>query len=164
MHQKKPKVFKAIMTALLSLLIFGVVYFLSYLIVGGIIALLLKIPVIDTLLGWLFRLRGDTPDMMLSMLSPILAYYCTMATQESINKDKPTRGLSCVLLGIVIVVLHIFSIISNLLLGEGILKNIIQAIAGIVIFNSGKGELRESKDQEMPNLNIGPDARVNWRD
>ena len=146
MHQKKPKVFKAIMTALLGLLIFGVVYFLSYLIVGGIIALLLKIPVIDTLLGWLFRLRGDTPDMMLSMLSPTIAYFVTISAQTVINKDGPTRGMSCVILGIVIMVIHTLSIVINLIHGEGILKNIIQAIAGFIIYNSGKGDLKESKE------------------
>lgn len=146
MSEKKPRVFKAILTALLGLVIFSLVYLLSYLIVGGIIYILSLIPVIGKLVDLLFYMRRDTPDMMLSLFSPILAYYCTMAAQEAINKDKPTRGISCVLLGIIIIVLHLFSIISNLLLGEGILKNIIQAIAGFVIFNSGKGCLKESKE------------------
>lgn len=144
---KKPRVFKAILTALLGLLTFGLVYFVSYVIVSGIISLLLKIPVIDKLLGWLFYVRGDTPDMMLSLMAPILAYYGTMAIQEYINKDKPTRGLSCILLGIFIMVLHIFSIVINLLYDGGILKNIIQAIAGFVIFNSGRGYLDEAKEE-----------------
>lgn len=146
MNENKPKVFKAIMTALLGLIIFGLVYLLAYLILGGIIYLLLKVPVIDNLLGWLFHIRGDTPDMMLSVFAPTLAYFITMSAQEAINKDSSTKGLSCIILGITIIVIHGISIVSNLILGEGILKNIIQVVAGFVFFSSGKGDLRESKE------------------
>ena len=146
MSEKKPRVLRAIMTALLGLIIFAAVYFLSYLIIGGIINLLLKIPVIDKLLGWMFHLRGDTPDMMLSVLAPTIAYFVTMGVQESINKASSTRGLSCMLIGIIIMVIHILSIVINLIYGDGILKNIIQSIAGFIFFSSGKGELRESKE------------------
>ena len=148
MKETKPRVFKAIMTALLGLTVFGLVYLLSYLIIGGIINLLLQIPVLDKLIGWIFRLRGDTPDMMLSILSPILAYYCTIAAQASINKDKPTRGLSCVLIGIIIMVIQVLSVFINLIYGDGILKNVTQAIAGFIIFAYGKGDLRESKEED----------------
>ena len=146
--QKKPKVFKAIMTALLGLLIFGLVYLLSYLIAGGIIYILSKIPIINRLVGFLFHVRGDTPDMMLSLLAPILAYLGTMAVQESINKDKPTRGVSCVILGACITILHIVFIVINLICGDGILNNIGQALAGLAFFTSGRGSLQESSDDQ----------------
>lgn len=144
--QKKPRVFKAIATALLCLAIFGAVYLLAYLLLGGIIYVLSLIPVINWLVDLLFYIRGDTPDLMLSLFSPIVAYYTTMAAQEYINKEKPTRGLSCILLGIIITIIHVLSLVTNLIYGDGILKNIIQAIVGIVIFSSGRGMLKESDE------------------
>ena len=140
----KPKVFKAIITSLLAYAIFSAVYFIVYLIFGLAIDFLLEIPVIGWLIDLLFFFRGDTPDMMLSLLSPGIAYLVTMAAQLKINKETPTRGLSCILLGIFIMLLHIVSLIINLIYGDGIFKNIIQAIAGFFIFSSGLGELKEN--------------------
>lgn len=143
--QKKPRVFKAISTALLGLIVFGLIYFLTYLIAGGIIYVLSLIPIIGNLIDWLFQVRGDTPDMMLSILAPAVAYYGTLCMQSAINKDAPTRGLSCVILGVILVAIHALSLVSNLLTGGRILENITQSIAGFIIFKSGR------EDQEMSN-------------
>ena len=141
--QTRPRIFKAIFTSILAFIIFAIVYLIGYLIIGGAIYLLSNIPLIGRLVGLLFFFRGDTPDMMLSLLCPGVAYLVTMATQEKINKDAPTRGLSCILLGIFVMLLHIASLIINLIYGNGILKNIAQTIAGFVIFSNGIGELKK---------------------
>ena len=140
----KPKVFKAIITSLVAFTFFSVVYFLVYFLCGLLINLLLKIPLIGWLIDLLFFFRGDSPDMVLSILSTGVAFFVTMTIQEKINKEAPTRGLSCVLLGIFIVLLHIVSLIINLIYGDGILKNVIQIIAGCIIFSGGMGELKEN--------------------
>lgn len=142
--QNKPKVFQAIATSLLMFVAFYIVYLLTYLVAGGVIYLLTNIPLIRNLVGWLFSIRGDTPDMMLSLLCPGIAYLATMVMQEKINKDTPTRGLSCILLGLIIVPLHIISLIINLIYGNGILSNVVQIIAGSAIFYNGIGELKGS--------------------
>ena len=141
--KNKPKVFKAITTSLMAFAIFSVVYFLVYFLCGLAVNLLLEIPVIGKLVSLLFFFRGDTPDMALSLLSPGIAYFVIMAVQQKINKDSPTRGLSCILLGIFIVLLHIISLIINLIYGAGILKNVIQIVAGFVIFSNGMGDIKE---------------------
>ena len=143
--QIRPKVFKAILTSVLAFIIFSVVYFLVYFICGLVVNLLLEIPVIGRLIDLLFFFRGDTPDMALSILSPGIAFFVTMAAQEKLHKDAPTKGLSCVLLGIIIVLLHIVSLFVNLIYGNGIFKNIVQIIAGFIIFSNGMGELKENK-------------------
>lgn len=140
----KPKVFKAIITSIVAFAVFSAVCFLVYFICGLAINLLLEIPVIGWLIELLFFFRGDSPDMVLSILSPGVAFFVTMTIQEKINKEAPTRGLSCVLLGIFIVLLHIVSLIINLIYGDGIFKNIIPIIAGCIIFSGGMGELKEN--------------------
>lgn len=144
--QKKPRVFKAVVTAILCLAIFGAVYLLAYLILGGIFNILAKIPVIRWLLNLLFFIRGDTPGIVLLLVAPILAYYATMVLQQSVNKEKPTMGLSCILLGIFLTTIHALSLIVNLINGESVFPNITQAIAGLVIFFSGRGVLKEPED------------------
>jgi hypothetical protein len=142
--KSKPHIFKAFITALLAAIIFIISYIVSYLVVGGIIYLLSKIPLIGKLVNLLFYFRGDTPDMLLAILCPGVAYYVTMAAQKAMNKESRTRGLSCVLHGVCIVLLQIVFIVINLIYGDGILKNVIQAIAGFVIFSNGMGELKEN--------------------
>ena len=143
----KPKVFKAFVTSLVAFVMVSVVHFVVYLLCGLTIDLFLKIPVIGWLIDLLFFFRGDTPDMALSILSPIIAYFVTLGVQEKMNKETPTRGLSCVLLGILIILLHIVSLIINLIHGDGILKNVIQIIAGYVIFNGGISDLKELRNE-----------------
>lgn len=144
----KPKVFKAIAIAVLGILLFYFSYIIAYLIIGGAIQFLSAIPLIGTLLGWFFSLRGDTPDMMLSLVIPAISYFVVMLVQEKINKHDLTRGLSCKILGICLIVLNALSLVLNLLYGEGILKNIIQIITGVVFYSSGKNILEENAESE----------------
>jgi hypothetical protein len=67
-----------------------------------------------------------------------------MLVQEAMNKDDPTKGLSCVILGVCIALIHVISIVINLIYGESILKNIVQLIVGCIIFSSGIGMLKDS--------------------
>lgn len=107
-------------TLLLSLLFLG----LSY------------IPIISTLIDWLFYIRKDTPDMLAMMVSAILAYLGTTATAKHIVKG--TRKHALILTGIYLVVLNIIFLIVNLINGAAILPNIIIGIAGIVMFYKNK--------------------------
>lgn len=143
-QKTKPKVFRAIVTAFLTFFVFGAVYLLAYLILAGVIYVLSIIPLINRLVDLLFYWRGDSPDMLLSVLAPTIAYFVTMVVQESVNKNKPTRGLSCIILGILVTLLHIVSIVINLIYGDGILANITQAIAGIVILHNGSVALTKA--------------------
>lgn len=140
----RPKVFKAIITALLAAVVFTLSYAITYLVGGIINDLLIKVPLIGKLISWLFRIRGDSPGMVLTLLSSGVAYYVTMAAQEAINKDARTRGLSCVLHGAGIVLFQIVFLFINLIYGDAILANVIQLIAGFIIFSGGMGELKEN--------------------
>lgn len=145
---QKPKVFKSILTAILGALVFGGVFFLTALIVGGIIYLLTQIPVIGGLIEWLFYMRGDSPDLLIALLAPQLAYAAAKSVLSKINKDAPTLGLSCEIAGISIAAVHILSLVANLLAGDSVLFNIAQGIAGVVLFFFGKNTISESSNSE----------------
>lgn len=142
-HKPKPKVFRSIITSLLALFIFGAIYLTAYVILAGIVYILSLIPVVSSLWDLLFYWRGDSPDMLLAILAPTISFFITMTVQDAINKDKPTKGLSCVLLGIFLMTLHIISFIINLIYEDVVLANITQAIAGFIIFRAGRAYLEE---------------------
>lgn len=141
-----PNILKSIFISILTLLVFALVYFITFLLLGGIIYLLTKIPLIGTLISWLFSLRGDSPDMVLAILAPAIAYYTSIAVAAKMGKDNPTINLSYILLGIYILVIHVPSLIINLVNGEWFFPNITQSIAGIVLLFNGATSFREAKE------------------
>lgn len=143
----KPQILKSVFSSLLALIVFSLVYFLVFLVLGGIILVLSNIPVIGSLVKLLFYFRGDSPDMMLSLMSPIVAYFVATALLEKINKLRANSGLACILLGVFILLIHVPSLVINLLAGDAFLANITQGIAGVVFIISGHGILKECSDQ-----------------
>lgn len=122
----------------LGLLEFYIIYGLSALAVALVFLVLSYIPIINTLVDWLFRIRQDTPDMFTMMVAVGLAYLGTTATAEHIIKG--TRKHALMLTGIYLVVLNIIFLIVNLINSDDILPNIIIGIAGIVMFYKNKEE------------------------
>ena len=140
-----PRVFRSIWTAVLGLMAFSLSYFLVYLVIGGIIHLLSLIPLVGRLVDWIFSFRGDSPDLMLSMLCPIISYFISLCVLAHFNKETSTLSLSCRIMGIALIVIHIISLIINLIYGDGILKNIVQIIAGVLIAKYGKDLLQSQE-------------------
>lgn len=140
--ENKPKVLKSIFLALISFVVFYLSYLLVYLLIGGAITLLSKLPVVGFLIDWMFSIRGDTPDMALSLLCPIVSFYTSYGSIEAMSKNQEaTTNLSAKILGVLLVSVNVISVIINLLYGEGILKNICVIIAGILIFSSAKKDV-----------------------
>lgn len=135
----KPKVLKSIFLAIISFVVFYLSYLLVYLLISAAITLLSKLPIIGFLIDWIFYIRGDTPDMMLSLLCPMVSFYTAYGSIVAMSqKQEATTNLSAKILGVLLVSINIISVIINLIYGEGILKNICVIIAGILIFSSGK--------------------------
>lgn len=135
---EKANVGKAILSAALSLVAFGAVYFLVFLVLGGIIYLLSKVPVINLLVDFIFYLRGDSPTMMLTILSTITAYIVIGTLLAKLTKTRSTERLACILSGCFMVIIHAVSFFLNLTYGESVIPNIVQAIAGILLIYSAK--------------------------
>lgn len=143
----KPHIFRAILSALLLVLVFSFSFILTFLIVGSIVYILIKMPILGKLIDWLFYFRGDTPDFLVTAISAIIAYVASTEVSERINKDAPTIGLSCILVGSILALFHIPSLIINLIYHGNVMANIIQLVAGIGLIVHGKNEweIKESK-------------------
>lgn len=139
----KPQIFKAIGTALLGTVTFTLAYFITYILVGLIINVLNAIPVVNTLLGWLFKMRGDSPALLLVMLSPTIGYVATVLLLSVINKNSSTLGLSLIIVGSLLIPLHLISMVINLIYGSAILANIAQIVAGIAFIAKGADTIRK---------------------
>lgn len=147
-HKEAPKkestaetiksIFLSIPFSILGLFEFYIIYGLTILVAALVFWALSYIPILNTLIDWLFRVREDTPDMFAMMLAAAIAYFGITATAEHIVSK--TRKPSLMLTGIYIVVLNIIFLIVNLINSEAILPNIIIGIAGIVMFYKSKNE------------------------
>lgn len=141
-EEKKTVTYKGILPSIpfsiLGLLEFYIIYGLTVLGIALVFLLLSYIPIINTLVDLLFRIREDSPDMAAMFVSAILAYLGTTATAEHITEG--TRGHALTLTGIYLVVLNTIFLIVNLVNSTAILPNIIIGISGIVMFYKNKDE------------------------
>lgn len=139
--ENKPKVLKSIFLAIISFAVFYLTYLLVYLLISASITLLSKLPIVGFLIDWIFLLRGDSPDMMLSLLCPVVSFYTSYGSIWAMSKNQEaTTNLSAKILGVLLVSVNAISLIINLIYGEGILKNICIVIAGILIFSSANAD------------------------
>ena len=138
---KQPQIVKSILLSLLGIIIYYLSYLLIYLIIGGAIEILSKIPLIGWLIGFLFYIRGDSPDMMLSLICPAASCLLSGICIEKLSKDRTgTFLLASLLLGIFLIIINAIAVILNLCYGEamGILKNICIILSGLYLAGLGK--------------------------
>lgn len=132
MSHPKPNIIKAILSAILALLAFGLTYILARLIISLlIISLQSCVPVIGMLINSPENILPDT-------LPAAVAYLLTVQLIEKCNKNSGTQALTCSITGISIIVIHILSLILNLRYNESIWLNIVQGYAGICLFSHGR--------------------------
>lgn len=128
---EKPKVFRAIVTAVLSLIVFFLAYTLSFLVLGLVVNLLISIPILGKIISIFFYLRGDSPEMMLCILCTIACCLLIRFLQGKLNKHEKTQALSTIILASIILAVQVPSLIINIIAGEWVFVNIIHIIASI---------------------------------
>lgn len=141
MEENKLSVLKGILGFLPGVLVFFIAYTVTYFIIGLILNLALKLPIIGHILGWLFHARGDSPTMLATILGAFFAFCFTCLVLIKIFKSTRTCGLSCFLVGFFILVIHVVSIIINLFYNDPILTNICQGVAGFCLAKIGYSDL-----------------------
>lgn len=128
----------AIVFSAVGLIAFALCYYLSYTLLTSLVKLLWDVPVVGYILQLLFAGSGDTRDLFLHILCPIIAYGGTLFLLVAINKQESTFRLSCEITGVVIMCFHIVSGVMNYLAGASVLVNITHLIAGYLLFTSRK--------------------------
>lgn len=137
---QKPRVFISILSSLFFLIIYFLVYTLFYLLLGSAILLLLKVPIIKNILSWYFY-REVGPQAFLPLICVFFCVTAILFLAEKMLKDSPTLGLSCILTGVFLCILHAVSLVINLVFGDPFWANIIQIIAGGILVKEGKDAL-----------------------
>lgn len=133
----KPVIWKSILCIIPCLAIFFITRLLTALLLSFAVVIISYIPILSTLLQALLHLRKESPLILATTLSVIIAYLLTTFVQRKMMKDIPTLKLSRRILGIIIALVHILSFISNLIHGGNIYANILCFISGMVfVFNN----------------------------
>lgn len=135
--------FKGILFSIVDIFVFLVVYFLLFFILGIFFDFLTKIPLLKTLLGWLFKARGDSPSMLVCILSAISGFMSVIYCNSKLIKSPKVAGVSFIIFGAALLIIHIIFLIINVASGGWLFPNIIQGIAGAVGIFTGASILKE---------------------
>lgn len=135
--ENKPKVWKSILCVAPC----SAVFLLTRILLAFLILLLgltiSKIPLLKNILNFIFIMRGESISMFASITSVFFAYLLTTFIQDKMMKDAPTNILSRRILGVIMALIHFYSLIVNMSAGNNFFVNIVCLIADLVfIFNN----------------------------
>lgn len=137
----KTRPFVAVASAFLGILTYFVVYIVLSLVLGIIFTFLLNIPILSTLINFLFRIRRDSPDWVILFVSLMTAYYLVKTLMFKINRSKKDRAVSCSITGSAVLIFGLFGFIMNIVFGADLfihyIINIGYVISGAVLIYTG---------------------------
>lgn len=136
--KKKPETGKAILFGIIGIIAFYICYAVIALVLSALLSALSKIPLLGNLIIFLFRVRGDTPGILVSLIAVSLAYEAVLWMIHRFSDIQETEALALRICGIPLLVLNMVFLIVNLLSGDYFFPNILLAIAGFLIFNHGR--------------------------
>ena len=128
----KPIIWKSILCVVPSLAVFLITRIVLVLLLSLVMALILYIPILNKIFQAFLIFRQDSPLMLATTLSVMFAYLFTSFLQKKMMKDIPTIRLSRKILGVIIALVHVLSLVSNIIHGGNVIANIICIIAGLV--------------------------------
>lgn len=137
----KPNVFKSILLSVVAFIVFFLSFLIASFAILFVFGILLRIPIVNTLLGWFFKSRGDTPSSLTLCLSAVFSYLATTSLVEKITKEPATGGLSLILSGSYILIFQSISLIANIVTGGSFLINIVIVVSSIVMIFRGKEQI-----------------------
>lgn len=120
----------------LGLLSFYGAFLISTIVLSVIINLLSALPLIGGLLEFFFRVRGDSPSMMIAVISGMVAFYACLLVIERISKNETNLNKNCKVVGTVLIAVNVVCFVLNLVYGNPIISNIVIVAAGLFIRNN----------------------------
>lgn len=131
-------IISAIFFSVLGVVLFYLLMMCCTLIGSLLLYILSIIPIVNTLLDWLFSLRGDSPNIFLVSCSLTIACWILTLLSKTLIKNVDTRKLTLILIGLVLIVLNVLFLIINVIFEDSIFSNILTVIVGFVIFFKGR--------------------------
>lgn len=135
---QKPQVGKSIFFSIISIVAFYICFVVIVLAFSAVIAILGKIPVVSSLLSFLFKMRGDTPGILAYLLGASLAYNATVWMLHRFHDSESSENLSLKITGMVLLVLNVVFLVVNILGKSSFFPNIVVGVAGLSMFMRGK--------------------------
>ena len=135
---EKPNILKAILLSFLALFVLFVVYLLTTMIVSVLFYVILKIPFIKTVIGWIFYKRGDSPTLFTTLFSVAMSYVAASGILGQLCKNTSTEGLALILTGSYLFLIQLISLIINIVYKEPFLINIFLIVSSISLIIRGK--------------------------
>ena len=137
-RKQRPNVFLSIIFSLLAVVAFYIVATISIILFSVLIHLISIIPILKFLTNVFLANSGG---FLMDIIYGVCAYLAVAIVgfiSEKIIKKEPTRNLSLMITGIILVIMNVLFLIINLILGHSVIANIIFGIAGFILFHSGK--------------------------
>lgn len=138
MTTEKPQIGKSIFFSIISIVAFYLCWFAVLFALGAVFLLLSKIPVISSILEFVFKMRGDAPDILIWIISAICAYRATTWMLHRFHDSEVSENLSLKITGITLLVLNIVFLIVNIMGRSSFFPNIVVGVAGLSMFLHGR--------------------------
>ena len=127
----KPKILKSILCVIPSALIYIIIDFAAIFALSFLTVILSKIPIISNIIGFLFRIRGDSPNFLIPIISVISAYLLTTFVQKRMMREYNTLKLSRIVLGALIIAANVAFLVINIIAKSSLVANIVNIICGL---------------------------------
>ena len=141
MDQEKPQVGRSILYTVLAYAAYNISYIAVGTVVIIILAFLMQVPVIKDLLGALFKVRGDSPEILAAVVSALLAYKATVWVVRRVCSIKATRNLTFKISGVLFVVLAVITVLAQIINKGSLLSGIMSGIVGVLLLTKGNDDL-----------------------
>ena len=135
--KEKPNVGKAFFFSIIAFIAFYLCYFVVMFAFAAVYTILDKIPIIGSIVRFLFTIRGDSPDILAWILSTVLAYNATVWMLHRFHDTEPSENLSLKITGITLLVLNVIFLVVNIISGTPFFPNIAVGISGFLMFRRG---------------------------
>ena len=110
---EKPKIFKAVLLALLQFFLYWLFYLIIVTVITLILSLMLHIPVLGRIAAWLVSAREGTPHGFIVYISVGISIYLVHLISKKICKSEKTAALSRVISGVAIILVGIVVLIDS---------------------------------------------------
>ena len=122
---------------LLGVFVGGVIKIVTQLLVTLLGALLFwllyKIPIIRGIVNFLFAKRGDSPSSFIIVVSLVIAYIMMSYVMSKVCGDIQPFSYAMIVIGIIVLIIHITSLVINMINGDAVIANVWSIIFGAMI-------------------------------
>lgn len=128
------KMGNAIIHSVIGIFVFYIAYTLAMFIVGGIVTIILYIPLIGDLFSLILRYGDNTASSFTIVVSVIIAFFSSFIYIEHFTKNDATASRALTIWGIFMIAFNVLNLIINLFSGNALFINAIMALSGVAAF------------------------------